>query len=127
MTEYGLGGVASTDGDIYSYGILLLEMLTEVRPTDERLKDHLDLHQFAKSNAQPEQALKIIDPSLLYEAGEMHEIQNHEAELQMCIFSMLEIGVNCSKPSPRERKKMKDVLTELRHTRERYTSRGIGN
>ncbi|CAL5363838.1 unnamed protein product [Camellia sinensis] len=46
--EYGMGSEVSAYGDIYSFGILLLEMLTGKRPTDEMFKDGLSLHSFVK-------------------------------------------------------------------------------
>lgn len=46
--EYGMGGEASTFGDVHSFGIILLEMVTGKRPTDDMFKDGLDLHGFCK-------------------------------------------------------------------------------
>jgi serine/threonine protein kinase len=43
-----MGGEASTEGDVYSYGILVLEMFTGRRPTDDMFKDGLNLHDFVK-------------------------------------------------------------------------------
>ncbi|KAL2538730.1 LRR receptor-like serine/threonine-protein kinase FLS2 [Forsythia ovata] len=33
--EYGTEGIVSTSGDVYSYGVMLLEMYTRKKPTDE--------------------------------------------------------------------------------------------
>ncbi|KAK3436998.1 hypothetical protein EUGRSUZ_C01824 [Eucalyptus grandis] len=46
--KYGMGDMVSTQGDMYSYGILLLEMLTGRRPIEKTFKDHLNLHNFVK-------------------------------------------------------------------------------
>ncbi|MFQ6647189.1 hypothetical protein Gotur_020119, partial [Gossypium turneri] len=64
--EYGLGSELSTKGDVYSYGILLLEMFTGKRPTDEKFKEGLSLHNFVKS-ALPDRVIEILDPILVEE------------------------------------------------------------
>ncbi|XP_039067515.1 putative receptor-like protein kinase At3g47110 [Hibiscus syriacus] len=46
--EYGMGSELSTKGDVYSYGILLLEMFTGKRPTDEMFMEGLSLHNFVR-------------------------------------------------------------------------------
>ncbi|XP_039173818.1 probable LRR receptor-like serine/threonine-protein kinase At3g47570 [Eucalyptus grandis] len=44
--EYGMGHEVSILGDIYDYGILLLEMFTGKRPTKEAFAHYLNLHNF---------------------------------------------------------------------------------
>ncbi|XP_058068702.1 LRR receptor-like serine/threonine-protein kinase EFR [Magnolia sinica] len=67
--EDAMGGKVSTQGDVYSYGILLLEMITEKGPTDDVFKDNLSLHHFAKL-ASAERVIEIVDPQLLLEEAE---------------------------------------------------------
>ncbi|KAK6152517.1 hypothetical protein DH2020_015152 [Rehmannia glutinosa] len=56
--EYGLGSNYSPDGDVYSFGILLLEMFTGKRPTDTAFKDGLNLHNHVKM-ALPKKSTKF--------------------------------------------------------------------
>jgi len=57
-----MGSRISTEGDIYSYGIVLLEMLTGKRPTDELFDDGFTLHKYVE-DALP-QIGEILDPDL---------------------------------------------------------------
>ncbi|XP_030924651.1 LRR receptor-like serine/threonine-protein kinase EFR [Quercus lobata] len=59
--EYGMGNEVSIYGDVYSYGILLLEMFIGKRPTDNIFKDNLNLHDFV-TRAMPEQVQRANDP-----------------------------------------------------------------
>ncbi|CAN1744613.1 Probable LRR receptor-like serine/threonine-protein kinase At3g47570 [Linum perenne] len=67
--EYGMGSEVSRSGDVYSYGILLLEMFTGRRPTDEMFRDGLNLHNFI-AEGLPDKAAEIMDPVLLMEMQE---------------------------------------------------------
>uniref|UniRef100_A0A7N0ZS91 non-specific serine/threonine protein kinase n=1 Tax=Kalanchoe fedtschenkoi TaxID=63787 RepID=A0A7N0ZS91_KALFE len=46
--EYGMGAAVSPQGDIYSYGILLLELITGRRPTDDIFNDEMSLQSFCE-------------------------------------------------------------------------------
>ncbi|PRQ17918.1 putative non-specific serine/threonine protein kinase [Rosa chinensis] len=47
-SEYSIGMEVSTSGDIYSYEILLFEMLIGKRLTDDMFKDGLNLHKLVR-------------------------------------------------------------------------------
>ncbi|GMP79102.1 hypothetical protein CsSME_00034772 [Camellia sinensis var. sinensis] len=101
--EYGMGDMASTLGDAYSFGILLLGMFTGKKPTDDMFKDHLNLHNFVK-NALPERVMEIIKD---------------------CMVSILRIGVACSMESPRDRVEMGSVISELHNIKNTYLNEGL--
>ncbi|KAI4305620.1 hypothetical protein L6164_028976 [Bauhinia variegata] len=103
--EYGLEGKASKEGDVYSFGILILEMFTGKRPTDEIFIDDYNLHNYVKE-ALPEYLLQVADPILL-EEEETGEI------IQRSIVSILEIGLACSEKSPEGRMNVEAVTRQL--------------
>ncbi|XP_039009996.1 probable LRR receptor-like serine/threonine-protein kinase At3g47570 [Hibiscus syriacus] len=125
--EYGMGSELSTKGDVYSYGILLLEMFTGKRPTDERFKEGLNLHNFVKATLS-KQVIEIVDPILLQESvqrGTTADITLNENGLGNdkhlhCLNLIMEIGLTCSAESPSERMDMGVAVTELCSIRDKF-------
>ncbi|KAJ8557358.1 hypothetical protein K7X08_002983 [Anisodus acutangulus] len=125
--EYSMGENASAFGDVYSYGILLLEMFTGKRSTDSMFEDGLTLHNFAKM-ALPEIIDEIVDPMLLHNSSRERQEEEEEGlinpddssmkQAQECLMSIIQIGVACSFESPRERMDIGDVVKELQLIRD---------
>ncbi|KAM0933479.1 putative protein kinase RLK-Pelle-LRR-XII-1 family [Dioscorea sansibarensis] len=109
--EYGSGAQVSTYGDVYSYGVLLLEMFTGKRPTDDSLSEGIGLHIFV-SMAFPDRLFDVVDPFLLYK-GNNQEAKEISVEERNCLVSLFRVGLFCTKESPKERMQMGDVTKEL--------------
>ncbi|THF98991.1 hypothetical protein TEA_022313 [Camellia sinensis var. sinensis] len=110
--EYGMGSEVSAYSDIYSFGILVLEMFTGKRPIDEMFKDGLSLHIFVKE-ALPGSVSEILDPILFQTEGEEEESFIRSEKIVECLSLILEIGVDCSSELPRERTNINNVAGKL--------------
>eukprot|EP00253_Pinus_taeda_P017277 PITA_17277 len=124
--EYGLGGAVSSQGDVYSYGILLLEILTRRQPTSGMFIGDLNLHSWVNL-AFPDTVKEVIDNDLLIEVGSDDFEEN---KVYKCLVSLLRVGLLCSKHSPNERPTMKFVVMALESIKEdlvenSFTSRGL--
>ncbi|XP_031129461.1 probable LRR receptor-like serine/threonine-protein kinase At3g47570 [Ipomoea triloba] len=104
--EYGQEGLISTRSDMYSYGIMLLEVFTKTQPGDEMFSEDLCLRSWVHT-ALPVNTSQIIDPNLL----EPNE-EKYDEKLQ-CVSAIFDIGIKCSTKSPRERMNIKDALSAL--------------
>ena len=111
-----MGSQLSTNGDVYSFGILLLEMLTGRRPTDKLFKDDLNLHNFVKL-ALPGRVMEIVDHSIFNKAGENDNMVSSWSDWTSgqieCLISVFHIGLACSAQSPIDRMDMNRVALEL--------------
>ena len=129
IAEYGEGSAASKLGDIYSLGIILLEMFTGTSPTDDMFKDSLNLHEFATA-AFPDRALEIADQTIW-----LHETNYTDATdasmtrgiIQQSLVSLFGLGISCSKQQPRERMVLADAVSKINAIRdEDLKSRVVG-
>ncbi|CAN6355867.1 unnamed protein product, partial [Urochloa humidicola] len=125
--EYGMGSRVSTEGDIYSYGIVLLEMLTGKHPTDQLFNDGFTLPKYVEL-ALPEIG-KILDPDLSKEIGGYHSCSCIEPYKQCkktvvlkCILQLLNLGLQCSEEAPKDRPNIQDLYSEVVAVKEHFLS-----
>ena len=121
-----MGSEVSTLGDIYSFGILLLEMFTGKRPTDSMFKDDFNLNRFV-SAAFPERISEIGDPKLLeaelgHSENNIHGWDDLAQVVNKSLVSIIEIGVACSSKFPGQRRNIGDVAAELFRIRDMLTA-----
>ncbi|KAL5720493.1 hypothetical protein ACHQM5_013160 [Ranunculus cassubicifolius] len=118
--EYGMGAEVSKQGDVYSYGILLIEMFTGKRPTDQMFKDGLSLHEYCKA-ATSHRVFDIIDASLSHEATR-NASPTSVNPIKECLNAIVEIGIACSMEHMDERMDIKQVLKELHSIKKVFLS-----
>ncbi|KAL5823953.1 hypothetical protein ACOSQ4_021853 [Xanthoceras sorbifolium] len=117
--EYGLGNEVSANGDVYSFGILLLEIVIGKKPTNLMFKGDFNLHSFARM-ALPDRVMDIVDPMLINEemVATNHRMrQAFNDSREECLISMARIGVVCSMESPQDRMNISRVVHELQSAR----------
>lgn len=96
--------------DVYSYGIVVLEVLTGKQPIDPTIPDGLHIVDWVR---QKRSKTEVLDPGLC---------ARPEPEIEE-ILQTLGVALLCVNPSPDDRPTMKDVaamLKEIRQEREEY-------
>lgn len=103
--EYGFNVRVSTKGDVYSYGILLLEMFTKKKPTDEMFSKDLNLQRWVVSSL-PTMVIQNFHEEL-EEAYDVEEVKHH-------LISLLRLCLRCASESPDQRPDMKEVNISIK-------------
>ncbi|KAG0481852.1 hypothetical protein HPP92_009936 [Vanilla planifolia] len=110
--EYAYTMKATEKADLYSMGIVLMELMSGVMPTDQRFGGEMDMVRWVESRfVSPSPAVapaweEVVDPSLKPLIG------SEEA----AVLDVLEVALQCTKTVPSERptaRKVADVLTNV--------------
>lgn len=115
--------MASKEADVYSYGIVLLEMMVAKSPTDVMFAEDLNLNNYARSALLHDELINIIDPVLVDDnsapknGSPNNILVEHNTKLK-CISSLTEVGLRCSSYSPQDRMRIDDAIGKLQFTKD---------
>lgn len=129
LTEYAQSVNASTSGDVYSFGIILLEMLIGKRPTDSMFEGEMNIVTFVEKNF-PYQISRIIDAHLQEECMCRRFVLARVEwgnEVLQCLTSLVGIALSCTRLLPSERMNMREVAANLNAARRSYAIQQLPN
>lgn len=94
---------------MYSYGIVLLELITRKKALDSKFSGETDIVGWARSAWSPNGSRihEIVDPGL---AGEMAD-----SVVRDQVVGFVQVALKCTEKDPRKRPTMREVVRQLLH------------
>ncbi|KAJ0017142.1 hypothetical protein Pint_11745 [Pistacia integerrima] len=111
--EYGKEGKVSQKGDVYSFGIMLMETFTRKKPTDEIFSEEMSLRSWV-GESLCSAVMKVVDGNLVSRDDE------NFSRKEECLSSILSLAMECTRESPGERINIREVVSKLLKIRVNY-------
>lgn len=112
VTEYGYTLKVDEKIDIYSFGVVLLELLTGKRALDPEFGESINIVEWIRRKVGDNRALEeALDPNL----GNCKHIQEE-------MLLVVRIALLCTAKHPKDRPSMRDVITMLSEAKPRRKS-----
>ncbi|KAF3323128.1 leucine-rich repeat receptor-like protein kinase PXL2 [Carex littledalei] len=116
--EYGYTLKVDQKSDIYSFGVVLMELLTGKRPIEPEFGEGQDIVGWIREKIRSNQGVEqVLDPNA---GGQCKHVQEE-------MLLVLRIAVLCTAKLPRDRPSMRDVLTMLGEAKPRRKSGSSGS
>ncbi|CAL9005302.1 unnamed protein product [Prunus brigantina] len=118
--EYGMEGIVSTRGDVYSFGIVVMETFTRRKPTDEMFVGEMSLKQWISNSLVLPDAIidEVVDANLLG-IGTEHEDDDH-VKKRDCLSTIMKLALACCAESPEERISTKEAVATLKKIKTKF-------
>ncbi|XP_076953694.1 uncharacterized protein LOC143627858 [Bidens hawaiensis] len=111
--EYGMGTKPSTKGDVYSYGIMLMEIFTGKSPTDEMFVGGLNLKKWVQCSF-PDNLDQVLDPDMHQKPSILDgRSMNFKVQLD-CLTTLIGVALSCTNDSPDGRITITEALRRLK-------------
>ncbi|XP_062084346.1 leucine-rich repeat receptor-like protein kinase PXL1 [Humulus lupulus] len=111
--EYGYTMKVDEKIDIYSYGVVLLELLSGKTPLDPSFGESVDIVEWVRSKIRNKRTIEdALDPFI---AGQCKHIQEE-------MLLVLRIALLCTAKLPKDRPSMRDIITMLGEAKPRRKS-----
>lgn len=113
--EYGYGVKPSTAGDVYSYGILLLEVFTWKSPSDEMFGGGVSLRSWVQQQF-PTNIDNVLDVELIEQICDEESTSpcTKPQSLRNCLVAVVGVGLSCAAHSPETRINIREALRRLK-------------
>ncbi|KAK9735621.1 hypothetical protein RND81_04G216300 [Saponaria officinalis] len=111
--EYGNSLKDDEKSDIYSFGVVLLELITGKKPLDPSIGEAIDLVDWVRAKIRDNRDTnEVLDPDI---SGQCKYIQEE-------MVLVLRIALLCTAKLPKERPSMRDIITMLGEAKARRKS-----
>ncbi|XP_024179799.1 probable LRR receptor-like serine/threonine-protein kinase At3g47570 [Rosa chinensis] len=107
--EYGTEGIVTRRGDVYSFGIVVMETFTRRKPTDEIFTGEMRISQWVANHLVANAIVDVVDATLLGTEEDHEFVSKRE-----CLSSIMRLAVACSTESLEERISMQEAVAMLK-------------
>ncbi|KAM5577285.1 hypothetical protein ABKV19_007900 [Rosa sericea] len=114
--EYGMEGIVTRRGDVYSFGIVVMETFTRRKSTDEIFVGEMRLNQWVANFLVADAIVEVVDASL-FGSEEDHDFVSKRE----CLSSIMRLAVACSAESSEERINMQEAVATLKTIKKKFS------